>query len=252
MSAPKQNSLIQQVPLRDRERFLSQCESVELVPDQVLGTIGEPTRRIYFPVDGFISLLTLNEGKPSLEVGMVGGEGAFGAHLSLGVATQPFHALVQGAGTALCMTSRSFQAELQRSCALRGIMHRYLYVVMGQLASSAACLRFHQLGPRLARWLLMTQDRAHSRNFVVTHDYLAFMLGVRRVGITAAAGVLQRRGLIEYSRGHVTVLDRAALVTASCTCYAGDRRIYRSHLARRRVNRQAVRAAHPLAAARSR
>ena len=105
-------------------------------------------------------------------------------------------------------------------------MQRYLYVLMSQLASSAACLRFHLIGPRLARWLLMSQDRAHSDCFRVTHEFLAYMLGVRRVGITAAAGHLQRSGLIEYRRGHLTVLDRTGLEAAACSCYATDRKVY--------------------------
>ena len=105
-------------------------------------------------------------------------------------------------------------------------MQRYLYVLMSQLASSAACLRFHLIGPRLARWLLMSQDRAHNDRFRVTQEFLAYMLGVRRVGITTAAGELQRYGVIEYRRGHLTVLDRKGLEAAACSCYAADQKVY--------------------------
>ena len=117
-------------------------------------------------------------------------------------------------------------SELETSLALRRGLNRYLYVLMAQQAASAACLRFHQIGPRLARWLLMSQDRAHASGFHVTQEFLAYMLGVRRVGVTAAAGVLQRGGLIEYSRGELTVLDRAGLEHAACSCYAADRKAY--------------------------
>jgi CRP-like cAMP-binding protein len=134
--------------------------------------------------------------------------------------------VVQGAGTALRIAAKSFLSELEQSEALQRGIDRYLYVLMTQLARSAGCLRFHQIGPRLARWLLMTQDRAHTRHFHVTHEFLAYMLGVRRVGITDAAGNLQRSGLIEYHRGELTVLDRPGLEAAACGCYAADQKAY--------------------------
>jgi CRP-like cAMP-binding protein len=157
---------------------------------------------------------------------MVGREGMVGAQVVLGVMTTPLHAVVQGAGKAWSVASPSFRRELARSPALRQCMDRYLCVVMAQLAVSAACLRFHLIGPRLARWLLMTQDRAHASSFQVTHEFLAYMLGVRRVGITAAAGALQRAGVIEYHRGKVVVLNRRGLEAAACACYAADRKSY--------------------------
>ena len=169
--------------------------------------------------------------KPALEVGMVGREGFLGVQLALGVATVPLHALVQGPGSALRIGSAPFRTELARSAALRRVLNRYLYVLMAQMAGSAACLRFHVIGQRLARWLLMSHDRAHDARFHVTHEFLAYMLGVRRVGITAAAGALQREGLIAYHRGEVTVLDRAGLEAAACACYADDRQTYADQLA---------------------
>ena len=128
------------------------------------------------------------------------------------------------------MATKVFRRELAASAALQRAMNRYLYVLMAQLASSAACLRFHLIGPRLARWLLMTQDRAHADTFHVTQEFLAYMLGVRRVGVTAAASALQRRGLIEYTRGELTVLDRSRLEHVACTCYAANRLAYASQL----------------------
>jgi CRP-like cAMP-binding protein len=116
---------------------------------------------------------------------------------------------------------------LSRNKGLQQSLSRYVYVLMAQLASATACMRFHPVEPRLARWLLMTQDRARSSDFHITHEFLAHMLGVRRVGITAAAGALQRRGLIRYHRGHITVLERAGLEATACSCYAADRHIYR-------------------------
>lgn len=221
-----ENRLIQLLPRADRTHLLAACEPAMLTLSEVLCEPGKPTRHVYFPTEGFISLVTLVVGHPGLEVGMVGREGMVGAQLALGVATSPLHALVQGSGSALRIGTKAFRGELARSAALQRQMNRYLYVLMAQLATSAACLRFHLIGPRLARWLLMMQDRAHADIFRVTHEFLAYMLGVRRVGITAAAGALQRLGLIEYKRGEMTVLDRHGLEHAACTCYAADRRSY--------------------------
>jgi len=223
---PVENHLIELLPRKDRLRLLGLCESVKLVLADVLCEPGKPTRYVYFPTDGFISLVAQIEGSPGVEVGMVGREGMLGAQLALGVVTAPLHALVQGPGAAWRISTRAFRSELEGSPALRRGLNRYLYVLMAQLAESAACLRFHQIGPRLARWLLMSQDRSHSSSFEVTQEFLAYMLGVRRVGITAAAGVLQRSGLIKYSRGELTVLDRPGLEAAACGCYAADQKAY--------------------------
>ena len=224
--ANAQNQLIERLPRKDRLSLLGVCESVQLTLGEVLCEPGKATRHVWFPVDGFISMVAPIDGKPALEVGMVGREGMLGAHLALGVATVPLHALVQGAGTAWRVTATAFRAELARSPTLQGVIYRYVYVLMAQLTGSAACLRFHEIGPRLARWLLMSQDRAHADRFHVTHEFLAYMLGVRRVGVTAAASALQRSGLIEYHRGEMAVLDRAGLEAAACDCYANDSRAY--------------------------
>lgn len=221
-----QNHLVGTLPRADRKRLLAASEPVDLVMAEVLCERGKPSRFVYFPVDGFISLVAQVDGHPGLEVGMVGREGMFGAHLALGVTTEPLRAVVQGPGSAWRIGAASFRRELADSEALQSSLNRYLYVLMAQLASSACCLRFHMIGPRLARWLLMTQDRAHADHFRVTHEFLSYMLGVRRVGITAAAGALQRRGLVEYRRGELKVLDRGGLEAAACSCYATDQRAY--------------------------
>ena len=233
------NDLIHSLPRIDRERLLAIGETVELGLSEVLCEPGQATRHAYFPTGGYISLVTLLEGHAGLEVGMAGSEGMVGTELALGVALAPVRAVVQGPGSALRIEAEAFQAALARSVPLQIELARYIYVVMAQRATSAACLRFHEIGPRLARWLLMSQDRAHRDSFHMTQEFLAYMLGVRRVGITIAAGAMQRDGLIAYTRGALTVLDRAGLERAACACYASDLRAYAGQLARAEGAREA-------------
>jgi CRP-like cAMP-binding protein len=234
-----QNCLIALLSRRDRAALLDISESVELELGTVLCEPGEPTRHVYFPIDSFISLVAAIEGGSALEVGMVGREGMLGAQLVLGVNAMALHALVQGAGTARRIAAARFRRELSRSSSLQLALKRYVHVLMTQLATSAACTRFHSVEPRLARWLLMTQDRAHSDSFHLTHEFLAHMLGVRRVGITGAASDLQRSGLIRYHRGEIAVLDRAGLEAAACSCYGADRQAYDGMLGRSRSRQNA-------------
>jgi hypothetical protein len=202
--------------------LLANCEPVELQFAEILTEPGERIRHVYFPTASFISQTTQINGCVSLEVGLVGDEGMLGTALILGVDISPLHALVQGSGPALRMKTAAFRRELELSPTLQRGLKRYLYVVMGQLAQTAACTRFHLVEARLARWLLMTQDRAHSNTFQITQEFIAYMLGVRRVGITRAASSLQNQQLISYSRGHISVLDRTGLEAASCCCYQID------------------------------
>jgi CRP-like cAMP-binding protein len=225
------NRLLAALPRGESQRLLADCEAVELELGKVLYEPDARIRHVYFPTDSFISLMIPVDGTTNLEVGLVGNEGMFGSPLILGVDVSPLRALVQGAGLAWRMSAVMFARQLGRSPALRHTLHRYLQVQISQLAQTAACTRFHVVEERLARWLLMTQDRAHGDEFRVTHEFLAYMLGVRRVGVTQAANALQLRKLIRYHRGAVTVLDRVGMEAASCGCYQADRDTYDSLLA---------------------
>lgn len=221
------NRLIAGLPISSRQRFVSGCELIELAFAEILDEPNEPIHDVYFPIDSFISLTKPTEKRGSLEVGLIGNEGMLGVSLLLGVNISPLHAVVQGKGRALRMSATQFRRELNQCPPLQRVLKHYLYVMMDQLAQTALCCRFHLLEERLARWLLMTQDRAHSSSFHITHEFIAYMLGVRRVGVTKAATVLQLRKLIRYSRGNIEVLDRPGLEAASCECYAADTSIYR-------------------------
>lgn len=216
---PVENSLLAALPRNDYQRLLAHLEPVRLTSGEVLYRPGEPISYVYFPTDALVTLLTLVEGHQALEVGLVGREGMLGIPLALGVSDSPVRAMVQGAGMALRITSAHFHDEFQQSVPLQREVYRYTYELMVQMSQTAACNRFHHLEARLARWLLMTRDRMQSNQFHLTQDILGDMLGVRRVGVTKAAGDLRQRKLISYNRGEIIILDGEGLEAAACECY---------------------------------
>ena len=216
---PVSNSLLAALPVEDYQSLLTHLEPVTLTSGEILYRPGDLISHVYFPTDTLVSLLTLIEGHQALEVGMVGREGMLGIPLALGVSESPVHAVVQGAGTTLRMPAAHFLQEFRRSTQLQREVYRYIYELMIQMTQTAACNRFHQVEARLARWLLMTRDRMRSNHFHLTQVLLSNMLGVRRVGITKAAGDLRRRKLISYNRGEINILDGEGLETAACQCY---------------------------------
>lgn len=221
-----QNHLMAKLPRSDRQHLLSLCEAVHLIQDETLGELGQPIRHAYFPIQGVISLIVAIDDHAALEVGMIGIEGMLGVQLSLRAATESISALVSVPGSAWRIEAGQLGEALITCPALQVQLFHYAEVMRAQLATAAGCLRHHQIGPRLARWLLMTQDRMQADHFHVTHEFLARMLGVRRVGITMAASALQRAGLVGYRRGEVQILDRTGLQHASCSCYAVGRKAY--------------------------
>ena len=213
------NRVLASIPAREYKRLKAHLEPIELKFGQVLYEPGESIRHVYFPVDCLISLLTAVDKRRTLEVGMVGNEGMAGMPFILGMGVSGVRAIVQGGGTALRMASAPFRIEFDRNRPLQDALYRYTYALMAQVSQTAACNRFHEAEPRLARWLLMTRDRVGADEFSLTHEFLAHMLGLRREGVTEAASALKRRKLISYARGKIKILDVRALKKSSCSCY---------------------------------
>jgi CRP-like cAMP-binding protein len=230
MPTNAENHLIELLPRVAQRRLLALCEPVQLAWTQVLFEPGEVLRHVIFPVDSFVSLRVVIDGHRELEVGMVGREGMLGAHFALGVYAAPVRAVVLGPGAAWRINAAVFRRELQDGSALSLLLRHYLYVQCAQLCTGVACQHYHLIGARLARWLLMSQDRVHNNHFHVTHELMAGVLGVRRVGVTAAAVALQRGGAIQYHRGNLEVLDRGLLEQAACGCYVSDLAAYHQQL----------------------
>ena len=221
------NLLLSILPSNIRRRLLIRQEPVRLEASTALIELGEKTRHVYFPIDAVVSLLTAPSAEnAALEVGLVGNEGMVGVWLLLGVDEAPLRAVVQGSGLAWRVEAETFRREMTANRSVRDKFNRYLYVRLVQLAQTAACTRFHVVESRLARSLLMTRDRAHSREFHVTQQLLAHVLGVRRAGVTRAATALRRRKLIRYSRGDIEITDERGLEKAACGCYATDKKTY--------------------------
>ena len=223
-----QNSLLASLPHAEYERLLAGLEPVTLKFGEVLHEPGVPIRYVYFPIDCVISLLAMVERHLSLAVGLVGHEGMIGSPLALGMHVSPRRALVQETGTAMRMESALFRKEVLQSKPLQQTLFRYKHALIGQISQSAACIQFHSVQGRVARYLLMTSDCAGSREIHLTHEFLAHMLGVRRVGVSEASFALKKRKLVDYNRGRMTILDRRRLSAASCQCYRIIKQIYES------------------------
>jgi len=223
---PIDNRLLDALPALARRRMFDACEAIELLPSEILHEAGDHLRHVYFPTGGAISMTTSAENCAPIEVDLIGCEGMVGIPLLMGMAASSLRHTVHGAGGALRISAIGFRRELTRSRALRSRLGRYACVNFEQMALNAACLRFHTVEQRLARWLLMAQDRASSPSLCATHLSLAKALGVRRPGITSAAAQLQRAALIRYTRGCITILDRAGLQARACGCHAAMSRMY--------------------------
>ena len=228
---PVANTILAALPRREYQRLLPGLEPVTLTFGDVIYEPGKTIRHVYFPTDSLVSLLTLVDGHMALEVGLVGREGMLGIPVALGINDSPVRALVQGTGTALRMTSARFRGEYEKHGALNKELNRYIHERIVQITQTAACNRFHEIEGRLCRWLLMTRDRMGTNHFRLTQELLGNMLGVRRVGVTNAAGALQRRKLISYNRGQINILDGNGLEAAACRCY----QVFKPHKSARKT-----------------
>jgi CRP-like cAMP-binding protein len=213
------NRLLSLLPDDEYERLRPHLSHVIFDYRKSLYEASRPIDHVYFPIDGVASLVITIANGASAEVGTIGSEGLVGLPICLGDRNAPSSVYVQVPGTALSMDARLFRGKLDRSPALNLIMLRYAHAFFNQVAQSAACAHLHKVEQRCCRWLLMTRDRMPSRDFLLTHEFLGMMLGVRRTTVTDVMGALQKAGLVRYRRGHVTILDHEALRQRACECY---------------------------------
>ena len=224
------NRLLAALPRKEYQNLLPVLEPVQLAFGEILYESQSQIGHVYFPNDCFVSMLTTVEADRASEVGLIGFEGMVGIPMALGVAVSPFRAVVQGEGTAMRMKTADFRRNFSTSAALKRELFLFTHLLMIQIAQTAACNRFHVVTQRMVRWILMTRDRVHSNEFRITQEFLALMLGVRRVGVSAAMCSLRKRKLIAYRRGTITILDHGGLIAASCGCYKIVKDIYaRAH-----------------------
>jgi CRP-like cAMP-binding protein len=214
-----ENRLLAALSPKEFRELLPDMETVSLVLTQVLYKPGDVIRYVYFPLDSLVSLLSAVDNRSTLEVGLVGNEGMTGIGIFLGVKNSRFQAVVQGAGDALRMKTSDLRRHSENNYRLKSLLQLYTHALLTHVSQSAACNRFHLVEARLARWLLATRDRLDKDKFQQTQEFLSNMLGVRREMVNKAAGTLQKRGLITYVRGVLTILDNAGLKAASCGCY---------------------------------
>jgi CRP-like cAMP-binding protein len=217
--APQKNHLLAALPQAEFERLLAYLEWVPIQLGEVLYESGSKLGHVYFPTDSIVSLLYVMTDGSSAEIAIVGNEGVIGIALFMGGETTPSRAVVQSAGSAYRLKGQVLKQEFNRSGNLQHLLLRYTQALLTQMAQTAVCNRHHTLDQQLCRWLLLSLDRLSSNELTMTQELIANMLGVRREGVTEAAGKLQSVGLIHYSRGHITVLDRAGLEAKACECY---------------------------------
>jgi CRP-like cAMP-binding protein len=216
---PRQNHLLRALPNTESERLFPQMELVAMPLGDVLYESGSQLRNVYFPTTSIVSLLYVMEDGASAEIAVVGNEGMVGVALFMGGETTPSRAVVQSAGHAYRLKGQLLKEEFHRAAALQHLLLRYTQALLTQMAQTAVCNRHHSVDQQLCRWLLLSLDRLPSNKLSMTQELIANMLGVRREGVTEAAGKLQGSGLIKYSRGHITVLDRPRLEAQACECY---------------------------------
>ncbi len=217
---PQQNSILDALPAAERERLFPHLKLVTMPLGMVIYESGDALRHIYFPTDSIVSLLYVLKDGASAEIAVVGNEGAIGVALFMGGETTPSRAIVQSAGSAYRLTGTRLKQEFTRHGEMLHVLLRYTQSLITQMAQTAVCNRHHSVDQQLCRWLLLSLDRLASNQLKMTQELIANMLGVRREGVTEAAGKLQKKGVIRYNRGHITVLDRTRLEQLSCECYA--------------------------------
>jgi CRP-like cAMP-binding protein len=222
----QQNRLLAALPPVESARWLSQLELVEMPLGKVLYESGGTMPHVYFPTTSIVSLLYVMEDGASAEIAVVGHEGIVGVSLFMGGASTPSRAVVQSAGQGIRLSARLLMEEFNRSGPVLHLLLRYTQALITQMAQTAVCNRHHSLDQQLCRWLLLSLDRLSANALVMTQELIANMLGVRREGVTQAAGHLQEAGLIEYRRGHITVLNREKLERRVCECYAVVKKEY--------------------------
>src|ERR1700691_910134 len=220
------NHLLGALPRKDYRKLLPVLEPVKLSFGEILYESHSQIRHVYFPIDCFVSMLTTVDAGRAAEVGLIGPEGMIGIPMALGVAVSPFRAVVQGGGTAMRLKTADVRRNFSNSAALKREVFLFTHLLMMQVAQTAACNRFHVVTQRMARWMLMTRDRVHSDEFRITQEFLALMLGVRRVGVSAAMCVLRERKLIGYRRSTITILDHEGLIAVACGCYKTVKETY--------------------------
>lgn len=217
---PLQNLLLAALPANERQALFDQLELVNLSLGKVIYESGDDEFFAYFPIDSIISMLYVMKNGESAEISVVGNDGLVGIPVLMGGVSTPSRAIVQSAGSAYRITATVLRREFEIHGALTLLLLKYTQSLFTQMSQTAVCNRHHSIDQQLCRWLLMSLDRLSCASLTMTHELIANMLGVRREGVTEAAGKLQKRGVIEYSRGHITVLDRAQLERLCCECYA--------------------------------